>query len=214
MLAVETARLPLLRETAVRTTPSVRATGSAKTARVWTPTAPTEAGSGGAAAGAGGSSAGNAAYSGKPPVAGANGVIDDPELEQACSRDCEARLAAGCSMNVGSLDQCLAQCLVVDESSQGYCLDEMTDRYSCSASGGYTCVSGYAQPRSTCLAEPTALSKCSQMTPCKCSATGSRANAATQVPTASASARNDKPSSRMQSATSTTLNCSAVGLAV
>ena len=56
-------------------------------------------------------------------------------------------------MNIGSLDQCVAQCLVIDESTQGYCLDEMTARYACLASGGYACVSGYPQPKATCSPE-------------------------------------------------------------
>lgn len=125
-------------------------------------TEPGAGGSGGSVSGTGGA---GGSSSGKPPQAG-NGVIDDPELEQACNLDCEARQTAACPMNTGSVDQCRAQCLVVDESSQGYCLDEMTARYACSASGGYTCVSGYAQPRSTCIAESTALSQCSQKIPC------------------------------------------------
>src|SRR5678809_1256325 len=41
-------------------------------------------------------------------------VIDDPELEAACSLDCMARNDAACEMNIGSLDQCLGQCLVID----------------------------------------------------------------------------------------------------
>jgi hypothetical protein len=106
-------------------------------------------------------------YSGKVPQAGAGGgFIDDPELEQACARDCEARSAASCGPNTTSSDQCLAQCLLIDESTQGYCLDEMTARYACSASGGYTCVSGYVQAKATCVAEYTALNQCSQMIPC------------------------------------------------
>jgi hypothetical protein len=122
------------------------------------------AGGSGAVGGAGGAS-GSAAYSGKLPQAG-RGFIDDPALEQACSLDCDARFAAACGTNSGSPDQCLAQCLVIDESTQGYCLAEMTARYACSASGGYSCVSGYVQPKATCVAENTALSKCSQMIPC------------------------------------------------
>lgn len=131
------------------------------------PRGATDGGTSGASgrSGSGGDSGGGATYSGNVPRAG-NGAIDDPELEQACSLDCEARQAAACSMNTGSLDQCLAQCLLVDESSQGYCLDEAEARYACSASGGYTCVSGYAQPKATCIAESTALSQCSQKIPC------------------------------------------------
>lgn len=113
--------------------------------------------------GEGGSTGGSASNAG----VGGRTVIDDPELEQACSRDCESRKAAQCAMDVGSLDQCYATCLVIDESTQGYCLDEMTDRYACSAAGGYTCVSGYPQPKATCIAEQTALSACNQLTPCR-----------------------------------------------
>lgn len=122
-------------------------------------------GSGASGAGAAGGTGGSSAYNGKRPQAG-NGVIDDPELEQACSLDCQARQSAACPMNPGSVDQCMAQCLVIDESTQGYCLDELTARYACSASGGYTCVSGYAQPKSTCIAESTSYSTCSQKIPC------------------------------------------------
>lgn len=99
--------------------------------------------------------------------AGTGGNVDDPELEAACSADCEARHAAGCEMNIGSLDQCLGQCLVVDEYNYGYCLDERRDQYACLAEGGYTCVSGYPQPMSTCIAELTATSECTQEAPCR-----------------------------------------------
>jgi hypothetical protein len=67
----------------------------------------------------------------------------------------------------GSLDQCLAQCLIIDEVGRGYCLDEQTAQYACLASGGYTCVSGYPQPKATCLPERQAVATCSQMTPCR-----------------------------------------------
>ena len=102
------------------------------------------------------------------PRAGAGGMaIDDPELEQACSRDCEARALPGCTMNLGSIDQCMAQCLVIDEANQGYCLDEQTDLYACRASGGYSCVSGYPMPKATCVAEQQAVSMCSLDIPCR-----------------------------------------------
>lgn len=114
---------------------------------------------------------------GVPPRAGSgaagrsgaagNPVIDDPELEHACSLDCEARHAASCSMNIGSLDQCLAQCLIIDEANQGFCLEEQTDLYACRASGGYACVSGYPQPKATCIVEAQAVSQCSQKAPCR-----------------------------------------------
>jgi hypothetical protein len=93
--------------------------------------------------------------------------IDDPELEQACIADCEARLLPGCAMNLGSLDQCMAQCLIIDEANQGYCLDEQTNLYACRASGGYNCVSGYPQPKATCLLESQDVSKCSLDLPCR-----------------------------------------------
>jgi hypothetical protein len=99
--------------------------------------------------------------------AGSGGTMDNPELEAACSADCEARHAAGCEMNIGSLDQCLGQCLIVDEYNYGYCLDERRDQYACLAAGGYTCVMGYPQPMSTCIAELTALSGCTQAAPCR-----------------------------------------------
>lgn len=97
---------------------------------------------------------------------GTGGRVDDPELEAACSADCMARDAADCEMDL-SLDQCLGQCLVIDEINHGYCLEENTDRYSCLAEGGYTCVSGYPQPESTCIAELTAMSQCQQLVPCR-----------------------------------------------
>lgn len=98
---------------------------------------------------------------------GGSGPIDDPEFERVCISNCEARLAASCSMNIGSLDQCIAQCLVADEANYGYCLEESTNQYACLASGGYTCVSGYPQPKATCIAENQALSLCGQQTPCR-----------------------------------------------
>lgn len=98
---------------------------------------------------------------------GGTAVVDDPELERACSLNCEARHAAACEMNIGSLDQCLGQCLVADEANQGYCLDEQRAQYACLASGGYTCISGYPQQRATCTAESLAVSMCAQMTPCR-----------------------------------------------
>src|SRR5262245_53137363 len=63
-------------------------------------------GSGGMSGGGTGGTSGSA---GKKPGSG-GGVIDDPELEKACGFNCDARHAAACSMNIGSLDQCLAQC--------------------------------------------------------------------------------------------------------
>lgn len=122
---------------------------------------------GGAATGGGtGGTGGKSGSGGRSGGAGST-VIDDPELEQACSLDCMARNDAACEMNIGSLDQCLGQCLVIDEANQGYCLDEMTARYACLASGGYSCVSGYPQPKATCATEALALSTCTQMTPCR-----------------------------------------------
>jgi hypothetical protein len=94
-------------------------------------------------------------------------MVDDPELEAACSLNCEARKAASCEMDVGSLDQCLGQCLIIDEVSLGYCHPEQTAHYACLASGGYTCISGYPQQQATCIAEAQALSQCNQMAPCR-----------------------------------------------
>lgn len=122
--------------------------------------------SGTVAAGQGGAGSGGSSGSGGSNTAG-KGPIDDPELEKACSKNCEARQNAACSMNIGSLDQCNAQCLVIDEQGYGYCLAEQTAQYACLASGGYTCVSGYPQAKSTCIAESQALSTCSQKIPCR-----------------------------------------------
>jgi hypothetical protein len=119
----------------------------------------------GSAAGSGG--AGHAGSGGIAAKGGSAGLPDDPELEEACSRNCEARQNAACPMNTGSLDQCLAQCLIVDEQGFGYCLDEQTAQYACLASGGYTCVSGYPQPKATCVSETQTLSMCSQKAPCR-----------------------------------------------
>jgi hypothetical protein len=94
-------------------------------------------------------------------------LVDDPELEAACSLNCEARKAASCEMDIGSLDQCLGQCLIVDEVNMGYCLDEQRQHYACLASGGYTCISGYPQQQATCISESQALSQCVQMSPCR-----------------------------------------------
>jgi hypothetical protein len=126
-------------------------------------------GASGGAAGQSGSAAGSGGMGGKggSSAAGSGGAIDDPELEQACSKNCEARQNAGCTMNIGSLDQCNAQCLVIDEQGYGYCLDEQTAQYACLASGGYACVSGYPSPKSTCVSENQALSTCSQKVPCR-----------------------------------------------
>ena len=124
-------------------------------------------GEAGRSSGAGGGSpprAGSGAAGSSAPQAGRE-VIDDPDLERACSLNCEARHAAECTMNIGSLDQCLAQCLVIDEGNWGYCHPEQTDQYACLASGGYTCVSGYPQPKSTCISESQALAQCSQLAP-------------------------------------------------
>lgn len=125
-----------------------------------------QSGNGGTAAAGQGGSGGAGGSDGTAGKAG-SGPVDDPELEQACIKNCEARQNAGCSMNALSLDQCMAQCLVIDEQGFGYCLDEQTAQYACLASGGYSCVSGYAQPKSTCVSESQALSTCSQKTPCR-----------------------------------------------
>ncbi|HKP60204.1 MAG TPA: hypothetical protein VJV78_25945 [Polyangiales bacterium] len=116
----------------------------------------------GSAAGSGGAGSGGSA--GK---SGSGGVPDSPELEEACMKNCEARLNASCPMNTGSLDQCRAQCLIIDEQNYGYCLEEQTAQYACLASGGYTCVSGYPQQKSTCVTESQALSTCNQKAPCR-----------------------------------------------
>jgi hypothetical protein len=94
-------------------------------------------------------------------------VVDDPALEAACIADCEAKHQASCEMNIGSLDQCMGQCLVVDEINDGYCLSERRAQYECLAAGGYTCVNGYPQPQSTCIAENQALATCNQESPCR-----------------------------------------------
>ncbi|HKU41009.1 MAG TPA: hypothetical protein VJR89_22760 [Polyangiales bacterium] len=118
-------------------------------------------------AGSSGTSGASAGSGGKLAAAGSGGAIDDPEFEEACIENCKARQAAGCTMNVGSLDQCMAQCLVLDETNFSYCLDEQTTQYACQASGGYTCVSGYPQPKSTCANELQAVSMCQQKAPCR-----------------------------------------------
>lgn len=119
-----------------------------------------QAGSGAGGTGQGGSAGGSGGSSGRPPT-------DDPELEEACSLNCEARKAAACEMDIGSLDQCIAQCLVIDEVNNGYCLDEQRAQYACLASGGYSCISGYPQQKATCVAEGQALALCNQLAPCR-----------------------------------------------
>ena len=118
-----------------------------------------------------GSSAGNggsgAAGSGGQSGSAGRPAIDDPALEEACSLSCEARKAAACEMDIGTLDQCLAQCLIVDETSDGYCHDEQRVHYACLASGGYSCISGYPQQKATCTAESIALAQCNQGAPCR-----------------------------------------------
>lgn len=94
-------------------------------------------------------------------------VIDDPLLEAACIADCEAKHAVACEMPFGSLDQCMGQCLVIDEYGHGYCRVEQRFHYACLAAGGYTCAAGYPQPKATCIAEATALSTCNQQVPCR-----------------------------------------------
>ena len=121
-------------------------------------------GSGEAGRAAGSGAAAGAAGTTGPVYSG--GVLDDPELEAACSRNCQARDAAGCT-TAGSPDQCLAQCLLVDEQNYGYCWAEQTAQYSCLASGGYTCGSGYPQQKATCITESQALSACYQKAPCR-----------------------------------------------
>jgi len=66
----------------------------------------------------------------------------------------------------GTIDQCLAQCLVIDEQNYGYCWDEQTAHFACLAAGGYTCTASYPQPKSTCFPEGQALNACAQKTPC------------------------------------------------
>ena len=125
-------------------------------------------GEAGRSSGAGGGSpprAGSGAAGSSAPQAGRE-VIDDTDHERACSLNCEARHAAECTMNIGSLDQCLAQCLVIDEGNWGYCHPEQTDQYACLASGGYTCVSGYPQPKSTCISESQALAQVAEIADC------------------------------------------------
>ena len=91
---------------------------------------------------------------------------DDPELEAACMRDCQARWDAACEMDIQSLDQCNAQCLIIDEANGGYCNGEQRAQYACLAAGGYSCVNGYARADSTCVLEQTAVSECAQHIPC------------------------------------------------
>lgn len=123
---------------------------------------------------AGGGTGGTGGVGGGGPDAGADTgtpptgeVIDDPLLEAACIADCEAKHAVACEMSFGSLDQCMGQCLVIDEYGHGYCLVEQRAHYNCLAAGGYTCAAGYPQPKSTCIAEATALSACNQQVPCR-----------------------------------------------
>jgi len=128
-----------------------------------------DAGGGAGSGGAGGTggAAGTGGEAGTKPGGAGGGPPDDPELEKACGRNCEARQAAACGMNTGSLDQCYAQCLVIDEANHGYCLKEQTDQYACLAAGGYTCISGYPQAKSTCLEAAQALAMCNQKAPCR-----------------------------------------------
>jgi hypothetical protein len=115
---------------------------------------------------AGGGGAGGSSSAGRGGT-GSRPVIDDPALEEACSLNCEARKAAECEMDIGSLDQCNAQCLIADEVNNGYCLDEQRAQYACLASGGYACIQGYPQQKATCTSETLALSQCHQGAPCR-----------------------------------------------
>jgi hypothetical protein len=122
-------------------------------------------GGGSGASAAGESDAGDAGLDAGGGVPGQ--VVDDPLLEAACIGDCEAKHEAGCEMPIGSLDQCMGQCLVIDEYGHGYCAVEQRAHYACLAAGGYTCAAGYPQPKATCIAEATALSLCNQEVPCR-----------------------------------------------
>jgi hypothetical protein len=115
------------------------------------------AGEGGGSGGAGGSSAG----------AGGSGGVTDAELEAACIADCDAVSEAGCKQTNITHDQCVASCLVLDSSLQGYCFEESRDYYACKAARGYECLNDRPIPHSSCVEEQAALTECTTARPCR-----------------------------------------------
>jgi hypothetical protein len=92
---------------------------------------------------------------------------DDEALEAACIADCEAMRIPGCEEYVISLDQCVASCLMLDASLNGYCFKEYELFYTCKAEGGYECLQDRPVPHSSCIEEQSALNECRDEIPCR-----------------------------------------------
>ncbi len=124
-------------------------------------------GSGGEAAPGGSGGSGSAGETGGSSGTGGSDGVDDPMLEAACIADCDAMTDAGCEETLPSHDQCVASCLMLDASLQGYCFKETRDYYACKADGGYSCLDGRAIPHSSCIEEQTARTECTLAVPCR-----------------------------------------------
>jgi hypothetical protein len=128
-------------------------------------------GTAGESGGTAGGTAGDpgSAGEGEEPEGGTGGSdgVDDAMLEAACIADCDAMTDAGCEETLPSYDQCVASCLLLDGSLQGYCFKETRDYYACKAAGGYTCLDGRAIAHSSCLEEQTARTECTTALPCR-----------------------------------------------
>lgn len=100
---------------------------------------------------------------------GASGGFDpaDEALEAACIADCEAMHLPECDAYVVSLDQCLASCLLLDASLNGFCYKENENLYTCKAEGGYECLGDRPVPHASCTEEQSILAECRAEIPCR-----------------------------------------------
>lgn len=100
---------------------------------------------------------------------GGGGGFDpaDEALEAACIADCEAMRLPECDEYVVSLDQCMASCLMLDATLDGYCFKEYENLYTCKADGGYECLNNRPIPHASCTEEQSILNECRAEIPCR-----------------------------------------------
>jgi len=100
---------------------------------------------------------------------GAGGGFDpaDEALEAACMADCDAMHLPECDEYTVPLDQCLASCLLLDASLNGYCFKEYENVYTCKAEGGYECLQDRPVPHASCTEQQNILTECRAEIPCR-----------------------------------------------
>lgn len=122
-----------------------------------------DAGTGGTSSGGkGGSSGGGTGGS----VSGNTDELLDL-IETHCEADCDAQYALDCAPQNSNALVCETSCVAATAQVGDFCLVEYAALVECKAAGGYSCVTEYPYPNSTCASQQLAFSECTRDIGCK-----------------------------------------------